>query len=207
MTKMYFFLMIQFFEFCNGANILIAPLDVGYTSCVSNIIKLGDILQQRGHKINFLFSSELHSMKLFNIAGKNMAVTVNRFNVITYKEPQGDPDKAQSTDNTDWVNSFIGLSWPDVVRLIWPHMYPEALNNVIRDMDTWKKLSEQSFDVIIADANNYFGRVLGGHFNVPVIVYSNWGPMAHDFIYPINPSYIPTDLTNSHLSDKMHILE
>ncbi|CAH1782941.1 unnamed protein product [Owenia fusiformis] len=74
-------------------------------------------------------------------------------------------------------------------------------------MDTWRKLSEQSFDVIIADANNYFGRVLGGHFNVPVIAYSNWGPMAHDFIYPINPSYIPTDFTNSHLSDTMDIWE
>ncbi|CAH1798891.1 unnamed protein product [Owenia fusiformis] len=207
MTKMYLLLMVHVFAYCNGANILLAPLDVGYNSRVTNMIKIGDILQQRGHKINFLYTSELRNTKLFKMAGKKMADAVNRFNVITYKVPPEDPAVAEATDTMDWLDSFIGLSWSDIVKMYWPYTYPEHLNNAIQDMDTWKKLSEQSFDVIIADANNYFGRVLGGHFNVPVIVYSNWGPMGHDFIYPINPSYIPVDFTNPYLSDKMDIWE
>ncbi|CAH1787042.1 unnamed protein product [Owenia fusiformis] len=191
---------------CNGSNILIAPFDQGYNSRMTHMIKLGNILSKKGHNINFLCSNVLQEHPLFKLPENEVADAFSRFNVITYNVPPVDQSQADLTGNQKKLNAMMDKPYSSVVREILAHLLPATFKQTIEDMNTWQKISEAKLDLIIADEFALTARVLGAHFNVPVIAYSIQGPVPStvDIIYPLNPSYVPLDWSPSATSDIMN---
>ncbi|CAH1799970.1 unnamed protein product, partial [Owenia fusiformis] len=159
---------------------------------------------------SFLCSDDLLQSPIFNLSRTSkITKVVQQFNVIIYKIPPVDKNQVDFTSNQEMLNAVTGMPYSEILKMSGINYMPEEFRVTLEDSNTWNQLNQQKFDVIIADEYKAAARVLGAHFNVPVIAYINWGPvsMVGGLLYPINPSYMPLDFSPRATSDKMDIYQ
>ncbi|CAH1793292.1 unnamed protein product [Owenia fusiformis] len=189
------FLLMLSISCSDGARILLTPLDAGYNSRVTNLLTLGRILQGVGHNISVLCSDQMqHQPLLKTVEGDRFT---EEFNVITY---QTKPE-TRSTANKEWLLSYIGLTMTECMATFSP-LFPEIMELALQDEELWSILETSDFELIVTDDHTLIARILGDHFNIPVISYINWGPMTplSNNIFPLNPAYVPA---STYYSDTM----
>ncbi|CAH1790710.1 unnamed protein product [Owenia fusiformis] len=178
MALINFFLLMTFcLEFSDSSSILLAPLDVGYNSRTRNVLKVGRMLLQAGHEVTVIVSDRIQNEPLFKHAeGSNFDIA---FRVLTYKTPSFDPDTAQSTASQEWLNSMVFSPYTTLLQII-SQAFEQNLKFALQDKDVWNELAASKFDLIFADEAAIFPRLVSAYFDIPMIVYCNWGPMSFD---------------------------
>ncbi|CAH1803106.1 unnamed protein product [Owenia fusiformis] len=172
-----FLLMTLCFEFSDSSSILLAPQDIGYTSRVTNVLRIGRILLQAGHEVTVIVSDRIENESLFKHAeGSNLDLA---FRVLTYKTPAYDPDTATSTTNQEWLNSMVYKPYTTLLPIA-GQAYEDNLKFALKDKDVWNEIATSKFDLIFADEAVFFPRLVSAYFDIPMIVYCNWGPMSLD---------------------------
>ncbi|CAH1801397.1 unnamed protein product [Owenia fusiformis] len=191
---------------CQGANILITPVDVGYNSRMMNMFKLGRILLRDGHNITMLYSNTIHNQTLFKLVEDHHANKA--FNVITYKEPPVERlQLASAKEATEFMMNTIGMPASELLMQL-SGVFLGSLNAILGDHDALEAINKEQFDLIIADDHVLVSRVLGDYLNIPVITCLNMGPFSlmSNTLYPFNPSYMPIAL-HTNYSDTMTFWE
>ncbi|CAH1786470.1 unnamed protein product [Owenia fusiformis] len=175
---------------CECGNILVVPVDFGYNSRMRNVINIGRVLLNAGHNVTILLSDKIEHDAMFKLGEpNNMDKT---FNVMHFKKPSVDPSKDMNSLNQEFINSmmrFGGVDVLDSVQLI----FDEMMSPPLEDKTVWKKIARAKFDLIVADENMYVSRVIAASFNIPYILYENWGPMTFsaNLVQRFNLAYIP----------------
>ncbi|CAH1773667.1 unnamed protein product [Owenia fusiformis] len=186
----------------HGAKLLFAPLDLGYNSRVTNMLKLCNLMYKQGHDISVLWSELLQKHELYEMNEKNNLKMMEQYDIITYKTPV-----LNGTGNQNWLDDMIGLPMSQQNEPTRPVILSN-LELTLKDQTAWKRLTEVKYDLIITDEYVFVTRILGAQFDIPVIAYINWGPFSiqGSLLAPINPSYIPIDLSQPY-SDSMTFME
>ncbi|CAH1773531.1 unnamed protein product [Owenia fusiformis] len=160
---------------CESSKILVTPVDAGYNSRLKNMIQIGKLLMNAGHEVTLLFSDQLEVDALYKLAETN---TMNKtFNVIHYKKPPVDPSKDMDTLNQDWLKGMMKKNGVDALEYI-SSVFDVIISYPLEDDIVWKRISTANFDLIVSDENVYYSRIVAASFDVPLILYSNWGPMT-----------------------------
>ncbi|CAH1779819.1 unnamed protein product, partial [Owenia fusiformis] len=108
------------------------------------------------------------------------------FKIISYKMPPVDLAVLQkNTENQNFLDLMIDMDAPKVVGFFAGELFSNVLENTLRDKTLMSQLAKQDFDVIIADEIVIFPRILAADRKIPIILYSNFGPMTFD------PNIIP----------------
>ncbi|CAH1798905.1 unnamed protein product [Owenia fusiformis] len=197
-------LMTLWLEFTDSSSILLAPLDIGYNSRVRNVLRIGRMLLQAGHEVTVIVSDRIENESLFKHAeGFNLDLT---FRVLKYKTPTFDLDTAYSTANQEWLNSMVYQPYTTLLQIV-GQAYEENLKFALGDKEMWNEIASSKFDLIFADDSVFFPRLVSAYFDIPMIVYSNWGPMSTDtnFVPRYNLAYVPAFFPT--YSDEMTFLE
>ncbi|CAH1799064.1 unnamed protein product [Owenia fusiformis] len=170
-------LMTLCLEFSNSSNILLAPFDTGYNSRIRNVLRIGRMLLQAGHDVTVIVSDRIENESLFKQAeGSNLE---SEFKVLKYKTPAFDPDTAQSSVNQEWLDSMIYKPYATLLHIM-RQPFEDSLTFALEDQDVWNEIAASKFDLIFADEGVFFPRMVSAYFDIPLIVYCNWGPMSLD---------------------------
>ncbi|CAH1795871.1 unnamed protein product, partial [Owenia fusiformis] len=156
----------------DGSKILLFPNDVGYNSRVMNMLKLGRMLTNAKHQVTCVISDKMREEAMFKLAeGENADLS---FNVVSYKTPPVE----MRTDNKDFTDPLINLDMSQLYKFIGA-MFFNALENTLNDK-TIANLAREEFDLIIADEFVFFPRIISAYRSIPIILYSNSGPLTFD---------------------------
>ena len=163
-----------------GAKVLLYPYDSGFNSRLLNMGKLGSILQGRGHNVSFLVNS--HVVKRLN---------PENIQPIIYPIPEG-LHVGEIPDVTDdlikYMRSGTGFVRQAQRRGELQLPYCEAL---LRSARLLQQLKRENFDLLIVDNLLDCGRIILDYFDIPTILYSNFGfPAQSDVIYPAITSFV-----------------
>ncbi|CAH1772678.1 unnamed protein product [Owenia fusiformis] len=171
-------MMVVFPVTCHGSKILMYPVDAGYNSRLMNMFKLGRMLIKANHQITFVVSERMKEDALFKLAegGK----VDSNLNVISYITPPVDPTLMHlSTENQDFLDALIVKDFAQSLNLYAPASRM-ALKSNLEDETVIGHLYAKQFDLIIADEFVLCPRIIAADRNIPIILYSNWGPMSID---------------------------
>ncbi|CAH1787722.1 unnamed protein product, partial [Owenia fusiformis] len=188
---------------CECGNILVVPVDFGYNSRMRNMIKIGRIMLNAGHQVTFLLSDQIEHDALYKMGETS---TMNKtFNVIHFKKPPVDVSKDMNSLNQDFINSLMGNAVNAFDNVL--PIYSDFISLPLEDRSIWKKFARSKFDLIISDERMFVSRVISASFNIPLILYENWGPMIFDtnLVQRFNLAYVPAFLHPS--SDIMSFSE
>ncbi|CAH1801958.1 unnamed protein product [Owenia fusiformis] len=175
--------MIFWLAFSDSSRILLAPLNsIGYNSRMRNVLRIGRILLQAGHDVTVIVSDRTEKESLFQHA--EGATFESEFSVLNYKTPEFNPDTVDSTANQEWLDKWVNRPYTTLLQIV-GQVYEDNLEFALRDKEMWNKIASSKFDLIFADDAVFFPRLVSAYFNIPMIVYSNWGPMS------IDPNFIP----------------
>ncbi|CAH1797443.1 unnamed protein product [Owenia fusiformis] len=163
--------------YCEGSKILLFPLDVGYNSKLMNMLKLGRMLTKAKHQVTCVISDRMREDALFKLAERE--TFDSSFKVISYKTPPVDPDVMQlNTENQGFLDAMINKDVPEIVQFFSPTL-TEPLDYMLQDK-TIAQLATEEFDLIFADEIVFFPRIMAAKRNIPIILYSNFGPLTAD---------------------------
>ncbi|CAH1777838.1 unnamed protein product [Owenia fusiformis] len=184
---------VSFSSTCECGNIFLMPLDNGYNSRFMNMIKLGKILSDAGHHVTILISDQIENDSLFKLSESDHMN--NRMSLIHYKKPVIDTTQDLNSLNQEWVNSLMETDPVDTLRGYGP-LFDDIITHHLEDKTVWEKMEATHFDLIIADEMVYFARIVAATFKIPLIIYSNWGPMTFDvdLVQRFNLAYVHTFL-------------
>ncbi|CAH1797145.1 unnamed protein product [Owenia fusiformis] len=195
-------LLVLCFTTIRCSKILIMPMDFGYNSRLMNMLKIGNELLGAGHQITVLVSDNIEEDALYKMVERDSIRT--SFEVIRYPMPPVDQTNDENSLNQDWINSMIeagsGVENLKQFMDIFCFTFSQSLK-------VWDQIANENFDLIIADEGMHSARLISASLDIPLIIYSNWGPMTADigYVQRFNLAYVPAFLNA--LTDTMSFTE
>ncbi|CAH1795151.1 unnamed protein product [Owenia fusiformis] len=121
--------------------------------------------------------------------------------------PVFDLTSVESSANQKWIDSMIYQPYATLLQIVSP-VWEENLRHALADKDIWTKIASSKFDLIFADEVVFFSRVVSSYFDIPLILYNNWGPMSCDanFITRSSLAYVHSFVPPTY-SDEMTFTE
>ncbi|CAH1790708.1 unnamed protein product, partial [Owenia fusiformis] len=181
-------LICQVLEAVHGGKVMIQPFPMYKTSRITAMEQIALILSKAGHNVTYFVHTEYTSSEILQAA--NATITKYDYPVkdLTYNLGEGS------------IQDLISKTILDEMDMIFNrgHYYDIYINYSLpayfSDMNQWKRLKAENFDLIIFDSMDFaLGRLMKEYLDRPTILWSNAGYELHydNWLMPFPVSHIP----------------
>ncbi|CAH1786030.1 unnamed protein product [Owenia fusiformis] len=185
-----FLVLLSLIELSYSARILMWPYCQGFNSRLMNIEKMSNILIEAGHTVDWIITEHYDETK----RPLSSDVTVHKFNV---------PEDVPLITDEGYVEQFIDIS-PAKILPILREITDQFCESLIKS-GILRVLKEKNYDVMILDYIDYCGRIGIDYLGIPTMLYSNFGFITSETMFPNPMSFVPHFTTA--LSDDMTFTE
>ena len=158
-----------------SANILVKPYSYGMCSRFRDVIKMSEILSERGHNLTVLLSDE--DQKYMN--------HIENVTFLTFPHPKHTP-KLNEMETDELFQSSLGHIVDQLYGVIL-----SVCSEIYKSEALLEILKNSEFDVVLADVADPCGRIVVSMLDIPTVGYTSHGPTLDASFSPRPFAYVP----------------